>query len=109
VPPVLLARGDDQRRAGPGRIREVGEPVGEPADRVQVHEGRPPGHARVSVRHSDRRRLLQREDVLDVGASGERIHERQLGRPGIPEDVPDALVGERFEQELRPGPSHGSN
>ena len=109
VPSILLARGDDHRRARGACVRQVAEPVREPGDGVQIHEARAPGQPAVRVRHPHRGRLLEREHVLRLVAAHESVHERQLGRAGIPEHVPDALVGERFEQDLRPRPPHSSN
>jgi hypothetical protein len=40
--------------------------------------------------------------VLRLAPAGERVDERQLDRPGIPDHAPDDLVGERLQENLRP-------
>ena len=116
------ARGHEHGRAGDrGRI-EVSEPVCQSRREVQVRDsGRedvavlaaihpvsplavgvvPPG-ARVPRRHADRDVLVQAEDVLDV-AVGQRVDDRQFGRPGVPEDVCDAGLRQRLDDQLAAG------
>ncbi|MET3785591.1 hypothetical protein ABIC24_003218 [Methylobacterium radiotolerans] len=100
VAEILLPGGDHQRRAGDLGIHQPAHGVAEAARRVQVEEGGAPRALRVAVRHGDRGRLLQGEDVGDVGRLGERVDERQLGGAGIAEDVAHALRAQHLHQEV---------
>ena len=97
---VLLAGGHDERGAvGPG-VGEVADGVAEPGRGVQVEERRPAGGLGVAVGHARRRRLLEGEHVVEVVDVGEGVDQRQLGRPGVAEDVADALGAQHLEQDL---------
>ena len=53
-----------------------------------------------SIALLDGARFLQGENVFDGRRRHERLHEGQLGRPGIAEDISDALAFEDFEQHI---------
>jgi hypothetical protein len=106
VTTILLAGGDHQRGAVRLRVGQVADRVAEPGRGVEVEEGGTPRRLRVAVGHRDRGGLLQRQHVLDVVDGGERVHERQLGRPGVAEDVTHALRAEHLEQRLPSSARH---
>ncbi len=88
---LLLAGGDDQRRARDiGRI-ERADRVAEAGGDVDVAGGEPARGACEAVGHRQHDRLLQAEDVAHLGVVGERVHDRQLGRAGVAEDLCDAF------------------
>ena len=98
VAAVLLAGGDDQRRARAARVEDHAQPVGEARGDVQVQERRPARGARVAVGHRDGGGLVQAQDVAQVVGPGHGVHERQLGRPGVPEDVLHSLAAQQLHQ-----------
>jgi hypothetical protein len=61
--------------------------------------GREPARrTRVAVRHGDHYGLLQPEDIAQVGVVGERMHDRQLGRAGIAEDLRHAFGPQQLDE-----------
>ena len=103
---VLLARGDDERRLARLRGDQHAHRVAEAAHGVQVDERGAARRQRPAVGHRHRRRLLQAEDVGDVGGVDQRIHQRHLGRAGIAEDVGDPFVAKDVEQNVAGASGH---
>ena len=95
---VLLAGGDQDRRARLLGVVEHAHGVAEPGRDVKVEHRELAGGLRIAVRHRHQRRLLQAEDVADVVLDREGIHQRQLGGAGIAEHDLDALLLEQIEE-----------
>ena len=85
VAPVLLADGDDQRRAVDARGRQRRDRVSEAGRRVQEHERGLSASERIAGRDPDHRALVQREHELEI--RGQVDEERHLGRAGVGEDL----------------------
>ena len=85
VAPVLLADGDDERRAVDARGRQRRDRVAEAGCRVQEHERRLSASERIAGRDPDHRALVQREHELEI--RGQVDEERHLGRAGVGEDL----------------------
>ncbi len=100
VPAVLLPGRHDQRCAGPPRVEQSDEPVGQARRHVQVDEGGAAGHPRVAVGHRDDRALLHAQDVVDVGRVDQRVEQRQLGGAGVAEDLVDAFVAQHGQERV---------
>lgn len=97
VPGVLLARRDDQRRAGCPGVEDRLHGMAQPAGRVQVDKARTPGRLRVAVRHGDDAGFVQAQHVGQVERPGQRVHQRQFGRAGIAEHILDALAPQHLQ------------
>ena len=65
---------------------------------MDVRRGEAARGARVAVGHPDHDRLLQAEHELERGEVGHHLHDRELGRAGIAEEMRDALVDEELEE-----------
>ena len=103
---VLLARRDDERRLARLRGDQHAHGVAEAPHGVQVDEGGAARRQRPAVGHRHRRRLLQAEDVGDVGRVDQRVHQRHLGRAGIAEDMGDPFVAKDVEQNVAGASGH---
>ena len=64
----------------------------------------PARRLRPRIRHGHRDRLLQGEDVPDRGIVLQGVHERQLGRPGVAEEVLHPFGDQGLHHDLAPGP-----
>ena len=95
---VVLAGGDQDRRAGLLRVVEHAHGVAEARRDVEVHHRELAGGLGVAVGHRHQRGLLQAEDVADVVLDREGVHQRQLGGAGIAEHDPDALLLQEIEE-----------
>jgi hypothetical protein len=94
----LLPSGHHQGRVVRLGIEDRPHSVPHPRGRVQVDVGRAPGGLREAVRHPDRNRLLEPEDVPEVVR--ELGEHRQLGRAGVSEDRRHAVLPEELECDL---------
>ena len=103
---VLLAGGDQDRRARHLRVVEHAHGVAEAGRDVEVEHRELAGGLRVAVGHRHQRGLLQAEDVADVVLDREGVHQRQFGGAGIAEHDPDALLLEQIEERAFTG-HHG--
>ena len=103
---VLLARGHHERGAPLPGVVERSHAVPEPGADVEVRDPDPAGRLSPRVGHGHRDRLLQGEDVPDRGVVLEGVHERELGRPRVAEEVLDPLGYQGLHHDLapRPGP-----
>ncbi|HLJ08484.1 MAG TPA: hypothetical protein VKX24_08095 [Acidimicrobiia bacterium] len=102
VAPVLLAGGDDHRRAVGQGVGQVPRPAAEPGDGVEVHEARPAAGLGVAVGHGHHHVLLQAEHVVELGMVGQGVDEGQLRRPRVAEAVDDAFGPKHLEQDIPP-------
>ena len=97
---VLLAGGHHQRRLRDEGVDQVAHAVAQAAGGMQIEKGRAPCRLCIAIRHGHRRGFLKRQDIADVRRSQQRIHQCQLGRSGIAENVLDAFAGKNFQQDL---------
>ncbi len=95
---VVLAGGDEDRRACLLRVVEHAHGVAEPGRDVQVDHRELAGGLGIAVGHADHGRLLQAEHVAQLVVDRERVHQRQFGRAGIAEHDLDALLLEQLEE-----------
>ena len=95
---LLLAGGEDHRRARELRIEERAHGVAETGRHVHVAGDELARGAREAVRHGHHQRLLQAQHVGEVRMLLERMHDRQLGGARVAEEVRDALVLEEREE-----------
>ena len=65
---------------------------------MHIHQRRPSGRLRVTVRHPDRRAFLQGVDVTEV--AWKVTEQRQLVRTGVPEDRRDPVNAEHFIERI---------
>ncbi len=100
VPGILLARRHHEGRARDLGIEQIAYPVPEAARRVQVEKARPARRLGVAIGHGDGARLLERQHVGDVGRLRQGVDQRKLGRPGIAEDVADALAAQNLDEHV---------
>ena len=70
---VLLARGNDERREVGLRVRQRTDGIAHTGGRVQVDERGRAGRHRVALGHANDGRLLQREHVVQIVRSRERV------------------------------------
>ena len=89
---LLLAGGEDDRRAGEFRAIERAHGVAEPGRDMDVAGREPARCAREPVGHVDDEALLHPHHVGEVRVVLQRMHDRQLGGARIAEQVGDALV-----------------
>ena len=103
---ILLAGGHHERGSPLPGVVERAHAVPEPGADVQVRHPDPAGRLRPGIRHGHRDRLLQGEDVSDRGIVLEGVHERELGRPRVSEEILDPLGDQGLHHDLspRPGP-----
>ena len=83
------------------RVEDRPHRVADPRRGVEVGDRGAAGGLRVAVGHPDHDRLVQAEDVAEVG--GEVGEHRQLGRAGVAEDRRHPLGTE----EVEAGVAHG--
>ena len=95
---LVLAGGDEDRRARLLRVVEHAHGVAEAGRDVQVDHGELAGGLRIAVRHRHDGRLLQAEDVAQLVLGRERIHQRQFGGAGIAEHDLDAFLLQQIEE-----------
>jgi hypothetical protein len=55
---------------------------------------------RISVGHSDRGRFLERKDIPERGGAQQSVHQRQLGRARITENILDTLAFQDFKKDF---------
>ena len=97
---LLLAGGDDDRRAHPVRVEERAHGIAEARRDMNVADAEIARGARVAVRHRHHKRLLQRHDVGDRRPVGQRRHDRKLGGAGVAEEMRHPLALEQREEGL---------
>ena len=97
----LLARGDHQRRLVAVRGVDVAERVADAGRRMQIDEAGVAGGLGVAIGHADHGGLLQAQHVVDI--VGPVAQERQFGRAGIAEHLPDAERAQQIERRLLDG------
>ncbi len=113
------AGGHDDRGAGHVRVVEVAEAVSRSRQGVEVDDAHgADGRVVIAViaaglgvagGHPDGHVLVQSEHVLQV-AIGDGLHDRELGRPGVAEDVLDPVALDGLDEELGAGgPAHRSS
>ena len=95
---LLLAGGEDHRRAGELGVEQRAHGIAEPRRHVHVAGDQLAAGAREAVGHRHHQRLLQAQHVGEVGVLGQRMHDRQLGGARVAEQVRDALVLEQREE-----------
>ena len=94
--PARLLPGNDHQRSLIAEGREdVPERVADTGGRVQADQRGTAGGLRVAVRHPDRHRLLQAEDVAEI--LRKIPQHRQFGRSGIAEDRRQAKGPQEIE------------
>ena len=102
---VVLAGGDEDRRARLLRVVEHAHGVAEAGRDVEVDHRELARRLRIAVRHADDGRLLQAEHVAQLVVDRERIHQRQFGGAGIAEHDVDAFLLEQLQEGALSG--HG--
>ena len=95
---LLLAGGQDHRRARELGVVERAHGVAEPGRHVHVAGDELAAGARVAVRHGHHERLLQAQHVGEVRVLLQRMHDGQLGGARIAEQMRDALVLQEREE-----------
>ena len=98
VPLLLLPGGDDQRRAGDMGGVQRADRIAEPGGHVHVAGREPARGARVAIGHGDHDRLLQAEHIADLRVVGQRVHDRQLGGPGVAEHLRDPFGLQQLDE-----------
>ena len=100
---VVLAGGDEDRRAGLLRVVQHAHRVAEAGRDVQVHDRELAGGLRVAVRHRHHGGFLQAEHVAHLVVDRERVHQRQLGGAGIAEQHIDTFLLQQFQERALSG------
>jgi hypothetical protein len=95
---IVLAGGDEDRRARLLRVVEHAHAVAQSGRDMQVDGGELAGRLRIAVRHGDDGGLLEREHVAQLVLGRERVHQRQLRRSRIAEQDLDALLFQQLEE-----------
>ncbi len=95
---LVLAGGDENRRARLLRVVEHAHGVAQAGRDVQVDHCELARGLRVAVRHRHDRGLLQAEQIAQLVLGRERIHQRQFGGAGIAEHDLDAFLLEQVEE-----------
>src|SRR5262245_1573389 len=95
---LVLAGGDQDRRARLLGVVEHAERVTEARRGVEIAHRELAGSLRIAVRHRHDRGLLQAEQITDLGLGREGIHQRQLGSARVTEHELHALLLEELEQ-----------
>jgi hypothetical protein len=103
--PVLLAGRDDQRGLGVVGVDDRRHRVAHPGRRVEVDQGRPVARQGVAHGHVHHARLVQAEDVAEVGR--EVFKEQLLGGAGVAEHRRHPDGAEELEAAVDHG-RHGS-
>ena len=99
---VVLTRRHEKRRARLLGIVEHPESVPETRSHVDADDPELPGGLGVPVGHRDDGGLLEPQHVGQRGLLDKAVHERELGRPGIAEQVLDALLLENLQEGALP-------
>ncbi len=94
---VLSGRHDDWR-AGFARVVEHSHRVAESRRNVDADARQFSRRLRVAVGHRHHGCFLQPENVAQLRFDRERIHQRQLRRSGISEDILDAFLLQKLEK-----------
>ena len=95
---LLLAGGEDHRRAGELRVVERSHRIAEAGRDMDVAGDQPSRGAAEAVGHRHHQALLHRHDVGQIRMVLERVHDRQFGGAGIAEQMRDALVLEQRQE-----------
>ena len=95
---LLLAGGQDHRRARELGVEERAHGVAEPGRHVHVAGDELAAGAREAVGHGHHQRFLQAQHVGEVRVLLQRVHDRQLGGAGVAEQMRDALVLQEREE-----------
>src|SRR5216684_3158546 len=103
---LVLAGGDQDRRARLLRVVEHAHGVAQAGRDVQIDHGELARGLRIAVRHRHDRRLLQAEQVAQLVLGRECVHQRQFGSAGIAEHDLDAFLLEQVEEGALSG-HHG--
>ena len=98
MPLLLLAGGEDHRRAREFRVEQRAHRVAEARRDVNVAGDQPPRGAAVAVGDRNHQALLHRHHVSEVRMVLQRMHDRQLGGAGIAEQMGDAFVLEQRQK-----------
>jgi hypothetical protein len=99
---VVLARGYQEGRSRLLGVVEHPERVAEAGRHVDADDPELAGGLGVAVGHRDHRGLLEREHVRESGRLDETVHERQLGRSRVPEEVLDTLLKQHLQEGALP-------
>ena len=97
-PAILLAGGEQQRRAGAEGVVEHPHRVAQAGADVNIDDAQLARGHRIAVGHRHHGDFLQAEDVLQPSVGRHRVAKRQLGRAGIAEQKADAGSREHFEK-----------
>ncbi len=89
---IVLPCGHQKGRSRLLGVVEHAERVAETGRHVDAHDAELAGGLGIPVGDRDHRGLLERQHVGERGLLGETVHQRQLGRPRVPEHVPHALL-----------------
>ena len=89
---LLLAGGEDHRRAGEGGVEQRAHRIAEARRDMDVAGDQPAGGAAIAVGDRDDEAFLHRHHIGQIGMILQRMHDRQLGGAGIAEQMRDALV-----------------
>ena len=95
-----LSRDAHDRNGIHQRVGQAGDGIGRAGTRGHQHHADLAGGAGIAFGRMDGALLMTNQDVLDPVLLKQRIVNRQHGAARIAEDMLDALVGERFEDDL---------
>ncbi len=95
---LLLARGEDQRRAGEARIVERAHRIAEAGRDMDVAGDQLAGGAAEAVGHRNHQALLHRHHIGEIGMVLQRMHDRQFGGAGIAEQMGDAFILQQCQE-----------
>ena len=98
-----LAGDDDEGDGIHQRVGQAGDRVGGAGTRRHQHDAGLAGRAGIAFRRMDRALLVADQNVDEFVVLEERIVDRQNRAAGIAENVPDALILERPDHDLRAG------
>src|SRR5712672_2471579 len=100
--PMILAGGQDHRRAGKTRIEERAHRIAESRRDMDVAGDEAARGAAEAVGDGDHQAFLHRHHISEVGMVLQHVHDRQFGGAGIAEQMRDALVLEQCEERRAP-------
>ena len=100
---LLLAGGEDHRRAGEFGVEQRAHRVAEPGRDMDIAGDQFSGGAAVTVGDGDHQAFLHRHHIGEIGMVLQRMHDRQFGGAGIAEQMGNALVLEQGQKRRAPG------
>jgi hypothetical protein len=87
VAAVLLSGGKQEGRTGLGGVVQHAHSIAQPWRHMQVHHPQCPRSQRIAIRHGHCYPFLERQHILHVWVVNQNIHEGQLGRARVPNNM----------------------